>query len=317
MSKKSNKWTKSQKITTAVITGVILLSSFFITYARDLNIDFLPSWRQIHAYLGLQGEQVSLESYPFSVHFIDVGQGDCSLIVSGENAVLIDGGERENSEEILSYIYDLGLKKLDCIVATHPHSDHIGGLIGVLEKFPVEEVLLPRLSESNTPTTRVYEDLLNGILQSGAKVFAAKPGDKYEYGEIKYTVLAPFSQDSNLNNMSVVLRMEYEDTSFLFTGDAESRLEYSVLDSGADIQSDVLKVAHHGSNTSSEQVFLKEVKAKYAVISCGLNNSYGHPHDEVVSRLRSVGSSIYRTDKSGNIVFALNEEGIAVFLENE
>lgn len=318
MAKRGKFMKKAQKTTAAIFAAVLLIVSFLITYARQLDLPFdLPAWKQIHAVLGLNDEFSALEDYPVSVHFLDVGQGDSTLILSGDNAVLIDGGEREQSDAILAYLHDLGVKKLDCVVATHPHSDHIGGLVGVLEEIPVATVLLPRLSEENTPTTRVYEDLLRAISASGAKVFAAVPGDEYNYGLIQYTVLSPAVQDGNLNNMSVVLRMEYEKVSFLFMGDAEKTAEYKILESEMPLAAEVIKLGHHGSSTSSGEVFLERVNPQYAVISCGKNNTYGHPHDEILKRCSALGVPIYRTDENGNIVFGVNENGIAVTLQTE
>ena len=265
------------------------------------------SWERIHSCFGL-AEEVAEYDYPFNVHFLDVGQGDSSLIVSGENAVLIDGSERDYGARIVDYLYAQGVEKLDCVVATHPHADHIGGLIEVLKNFDVDNVLMPKLSEANIPTTKVYEDFLNAVRESGAKVFAAVPLDEYAYGEIKFTVFAPVAEDENLNNMSVVLRAEYGGTSFLFTGDAEKGSENLMLEKGYDISSTVIKIGHHGSNTSSSGVFMSRVSPSYAVISCGEGNSYGHPHREILSLLSSRDIEYFRTDTGGDIVFGVDSE---------
>lgn len=301
----------------AVLLALVLAASALITYGRELNLPFsVPTWKQVFAFFDLAPDYNAFR-HSLDVYFIDVGQGDCTLIVCGENAVLIDGGERSESDNILEYLYELKIDKLDCVVATHPHSDHIGGLIKVLEKIEVSNVLMPRLTEENIPTTQVYADFLEAVTASGAKVYAAAPGDEYFYGGIALNVLAPNTEGRSLNNMSVVLKMEYMGVSFLFMGDAENESENEILSLDYDIAADVIKAGHHGSSSSSGEYFIRKVDPSYAVISCKAGNSYGHPHREVLTLFDTLGITVYRTDVHGDIIFGVDEEGLSIKLKND
>ncbi|MBQ2812695.1 MAG: MBL fold metallo-hydrolase, partial [Clostridia bacterium] len=177
----------------------------------------------------------------FSVHFIDVGQGDCTLIKTPDGNMLIDADENGYETTVLEYLEAQGVDSLKYFVATHPHSDHIGGAAEVIEAVTVENVIMPKLSKSNTPTTATYEKMLNAIKNSSAKVISAKPGSEYSFGGAEFTVLAPFEQDENLNNMSVVLKLTYKGYSFMLSGDAEKEVESQILKAGYDISADVYK----------------------------------------------------------------------------
>ena len=245
----------------------------------------------------------------FSVHFIDVGQGDCELILDHGKVMLIDAGEADEAYTVISYLRRQKVETIDYLVATHPHSDHIGALPAVIRAFAVKNVILPRLSQENTPTTYYYEQLLTAVKNSGARVIAAKPGAAYALGEGRFTVLAPMKQDEELNNMSVVLRLTYLEKGFLFTGDAEAPVEEQLLASHADLSCDVLKLGHHGSATSNTEPFLTAASPQYAVAECGYQNSYGHPHRETVALCRALGIELLRTDKHGDVVFYVDEDG--------
>ncbi len=257
-------------------------------------------------------QQEQLDYGAFSVHFIDVGQGDCTLIKTDMGNMLIDAGENGQENTVIGYLDKHGITELEYFVATHPHSDHIGGAAEVMEHVKVKNVIMPKLSAINTPTTQTYENMLKTIKQSGAKVIAAAPGKNYSFGDVAFTVLAPFSQDENLNNMSVSLRLSYNDYNFMFTGDAEKEVEKQILNSGADISADVYKLAHHGSSTSNTLKFLKAISPEYAVISCSSDNKYGHPHDEIIESLDQLGIDYYSTYKSGNIIFSVDETGLNI-----
>jgi len=246
-----------------------------------------------------------------AVHFIDVGQGDCELIEANGHYLLIDGGERGSGDRVIKYLRKQGVETLDYVVATHPHSDHMGGLAyGVLEAFPVGTVIAPRFSPENTPTTQTYEkflDAVTALVADGAKAEYAKPGKSYPLGEASFTILGPLCEDGkNYNNDSVIVRVEVQNSAALFMGDAEKSVEAALVQEyGAGLGAGLLKAGHHGSKTSSNEDFLRAVMPKDIVISCGVGNSYGHPSPEVLERCKALGIRVSRTDIDGTIVIYL------------
>ena len=256
-------------------------------------------------------------SKPVSVHFIDVGQGECSLIQTEFGNILIDAGERPYGPKVVAYLRGRGVQKLDYVIATHPHSDHIGGLPEVLESFEVTNIILPRLTEENMQTTQTYELLLKAIRDSGVKAIAAVPDGVYTLGEVTLHILGPISQTTNMNNMSVISRVTYQKTAFLFTGDAETPVEKELLANGGDLAAAVLSAGHHGSKTSSTEDFLAAVQPKLAIISCGRGNSYGHPDKAALDRLAAIGAQVLRTDICGTIVVGSDGETLYLHYENQ
>lgn len=238
------------------------------------------------------------------VHFIDVGQGDCQLIISDDGStMLIDGGEVEYGAVVVSYLNSIGIGHLDYIIGSHPHSDHIGGLIDVIASdITVDAVIMPQVADEYTPTTRTYEDLLLAIVDEGCSLYIAKTDEIPLGSGTVYNYMTDYSDD-NMNNYSVATKFVFGNRSFLFTGDAETEIERELIRLGYDVDADVYKVAHHGSSTSSNREFLNAISPDYCVIEVGADNSYGHPHKEIVQRLKSYTDTILRTDLNGNIVF--------------
>ena len=248
-----------------------------------------------------------------SVHFIDVGQAECILIKTPGKIILIDAGDVGCDKDIKNYLYTVGIRNIDIFITTHPHADHIGSAAEIIEAFPTGEVIMPEIPEEYLPSTSLFEDFLLALRKNGCKVSYAKPGTVFEFGEAKFEILAPSgNMGDNLNNYSVCTKFTYGETSFLFTGDAESSAEKVLIDSGADISCTVLSAGHHGSTTSNSKRFLDFADPQYAVISCGYDNDYGHPHKEVLSAFKKRGVKYYRTDFESHIVFYTDGKTITV-----
>ena len=235
------------------------------------------------------------------VHYIDVGQGDCIFIeLPNSETMLIDAGEYDEVDGVVTYIHSKGYDTIDYVIATHPHSDHIGGMKTIFDNFNVKNAYLsPAIS-----TTKIYERMLEAIQNSNAKAHKAFAGTEIiSENNLSAVVVAPATDNpddyiDNLNNSSVVLKLTYGETSFLFTGDAEKAEEDAIR---TNIKCDVLKIGHHGSRTSTSANFLKKVEPKYAIISVGEGNEYGHPTEEVLKRLKERNIEVYRTDLMGTI----------------
>ena len=299
-----------------LIAAAAVAFSGIITFGDELGLN-TPNWEQIKASVGAQ-DQANLTALPVNVFYIDVGQGDCELTHTPSGNILIDAGESlpENAAKIISFAKQLEIEKFDCVIATHPHSDHIGSMADVLEKIPADQIIMPELPEEETPTTRVYENLLDTITRLEIPVLPAVPGEQYEIAGVALEILAPLEEDENLNNMSVVVKMRYQDASFLFDGDAESGAERAMLASGEDLRADILKVGHHGSRTSSTKDYLEAVQPEIAVISCGEGNSYGHPHQQTLDKFNALGIRSFRTDVNGTITIGTDGNTYEVITEH-
>lgn len=234
----------------------------------------------------------------FEVHFIDVGQGDAALVLCDAEAMLIDGGKPQASSIIYTYLKKLNIEKLNYIVCSHADDDHIGGLSAPLAKMTVENILAPE-----TPAdTRAYRSITEKAAEQEITIRHPKCGESMDFASSKINFYGPVTESADdRNNGSIVMKVIYGETSFLFTGDAERIEEQQILDAGYDISATVLKVGHHGSKNSATYPFLREVMPKYAVISVG-KNSYGHPTEDTLSRLRDADVKVYRTDMQGDII---------------
>lgn len=270
--------------------------------------DLLPEesgdWQQSRETVAALPEFSGSDGY-LRVHFIDVGQGDSILIQAGEHAMLVDAGTNESGGTVTDYLHSLNLTKLDYLIGTHPHEDHIGGLDDVILSFDIGTVIMPDVSH----TTRTYEDVLDALLEKDLTVSSPQPGEAFSLGDASFTILSPSAEIAaeaqevgDLNNLSVGIRLVYDSTAFVLCGDAESVSEEAMVQSGLPLKADVLKAGHHGSSTSTCGSFLDAVDPDYAVISCGKDNSYGHPHQETLDRLHAAGVSVFRTDEQGTVI---------------
>ena len=247
-----------------------------------------------------------------TVHFIDVGQADSMLIECGNAYALIDAGYPESGEIIVDYLAQLGVQRLNLVVGTHPHGDHIGGMPTVLNSYPADNIWF-----SAIPYTNAYvNDFLYAANKHGG-IQQPQPGQTFALGSATITVLGPVHTNyEDVNDISLVLMVQFGEKRFLFTGDMEQIAETDLVNSGADLRADVLKVGHHGSYSSTGYLFLRTVAPTFAVITCGRANEYGHPHSEPMSRLRDAEVTIFRTDKMYNIVVTTDGENISFTWDN-
>lgn len=234
------------------------------------------------------------------VHFIDVGQADCTLLKVGDCDILIDGGNVADGAVVADYLARQGVDDLELVISTHAHEDHAGGLTYVLKKYIAEEVWAAAAYYSSN----AYTNFVTAVENQGLPLTIPSLGDTFTYGDLTLTVLGPVEEYDNTNNTSIVVMAQYGGKRFLFTGDMETDAEADLIASGADLHADVLKVGHHGSYTASSTAFLDAVGAQYGVIHVGTDNDYGHPHTEAMNRLLGANLALYRTDLMGNIVIA-------------
>ena len=247
-----------------------------------------------------------------TVHFIDVGQGCATLIQSGTQGILVDAGEKVYADRVIGYLHRCGIRELPFVVASHPHADHIGALPAVMQAFATGAVILPRLAKENIPATFCYEELLQTMQSEKIKAIAAKAQKQYTLPNVTMTVLGPLAQDSNLNNMSVVCSVRAFNTLFLLTADAEIAAQERLVAAGSDLRCDVLQSPHHGSDNALCPAFLDAAQPQAAVISCGAENDYGHPHQPVLDAYNLRGMQVYRTDKQSHVIVSCYADGYRV-----
>lgn len=251
----------------------------------------------------LFGVSALAEEPCLTVYFLDVGQADSAIIICDDKVLMIDGGNAADSQFIYSMLRNtLDIQTIDYMIASHPHEDHVGGLAAALNACFVGVLYTP---ETDYPS-KAWNNVLKYAEAQGTPVVIPMPGDTFEAGSAKVDILGPMWFSNNTNNMSLIVRITYGNVTFLFTGDAEREEEQDLVEADVPLQADVLKVSHHGSNSSSGDVFLGAVKPRYAVVSVGADNQYGHPAEEVLGRLIDAGAEIYRTDLQGTIICKTN-----------
>jgi beta-lactamase superfamily II metal-dependent hydrolase len=281
-----------KSLTSLIFIFVAVVVAVFVKVGESDNSVTTASSTQLEA---------SSSNDKLIVHYLDVGQGDSEFIeLPNGECMLIDASISEYGDDIVESIEGYGYSKIDYLVATHPHADHIGGMAEVINNFDIGEIYMTKA----TSTSKTFENLLTTISDKGLQISTAKAGvTVYSSSELQIDMLAPIDDEySETNNYSAVIKISYGKNSFLFTGDAEELVEDELLESNYSVlDCDVLKVGHHGSSSSSSVNFLDAVSPTYAVISCGVDNSYGHPHSETLTKLSNCGAQVYRTDLEGTI----------------
>ncbi len=258
----------------------------------------------------LSGVNSGFDTEQDFVRVIDVGQGDCSLIYSNGYSALIDTGTPEAANDVCAQLSECNIKEIDVLIITHLHDDHSGGVGKIAEIFDIKNVILPEISIESEGLTSA-ELIVNRVTESGGGVFTAKPGMNFGLGEFEITVLAAYDNMKDENNRSIISMAKIGDKKFMFTGDAEAKVEKELLNEGLDLSCDVFNAGHHGSSTSNTYEFLKAMKPEYVAISAGRDNSYGHPHKEALAIFERVGADIFRTDYDGDITFYVNNGRIS------
>lgn len=251
------------------------------------------------------------------VKMLDVGQGDSILVMTKNKTLLIDAGVNGcGTDVVIDYMKQYGRKTLDYVIATHPHADHIGGLDEVIDYADsVGCVYMPQLPEQLVPTTAAYRKLLESIMNTDADVISPEPGEEFQMDGATLTFLGPVDEYDDLNDWSLVVRLDYGENSFLFTGDCRKGAFKDIIKEGWDVDVDVVKAAHHGAYNATDKKVFEAMSPEYMLISCGIDNSYGHPHREVVDILTDSGIDYYRTDYNGTITVTSDGKTLSVEVE--
>ncbi len=295
--------TKIKLSSIANIFFVIIIFLLCILYAINESV-----FDRMFCATGLNNKsQVKSE---FSVHFIDVGQGDCSLIKCGDINILIDTGDLVYSRKVIKYLKSQNVDKINYMIISHPHSDHVGGLEKISQDIDIDTIYMLNINKDKVPNDVDYYNINKIISQNKFNIINPVTEQKLKVNNAELTFYVPTYNSENLNNSSIVTMVSYKDAKFLFTGDIEKASEKELLKNKYDLKADVLKVAHHGSNSSSTDEFLKAVNPQFCIISCGNDNSFTHPSDNVIKRLSVYTSNIFRTDLLFDIVFESDNSGM-------
>ena len=294
-----SKKTKNKLMKFLLIIVIAICTYLYETYFEEPTANPEIEYRQ--------EETVKIDPNNLIIHFVDVGQGDCILISKNNEHVLIDAGNNEDGPLLVEYFKELGIKKFKYVIGTHAHEDHIGGIDNVINNFELGHYYMPDV----ITTTKTFEDVLDALLAKKKAFETPNIGDKFKLSDTEFEVLYLGDDKSDLNNTSIVLKLTYKNTTYLFMGDATSTVERILINEGKDLKSDVLKVGHHGSQYSSSAAFLKQVSPRYAVIQVGQDNDYGHPKQVTIDKLEKLKTLTYRTDKHGTIILTSDGDNIS------
>lgn len=285
---------KNKNTKKIIILIILVLSYVYTTFLNNepINNTQTTNERKI--------EETITTKDDLTVYFIDVGQADSILLENKGHYMLIDAGNNEDGPKLVNYFNELGIKEFDYVVGTHAHEDHIGGMDDIIKNFKIDNFYMP----DAVTTTKTFEDVLDALEEKNVVFQTPQINQEFNLQDTTITTLSVTSDEKNLNDTSIVLKAKHGTNTFLFMGDASTKIEKNLLNEN--IKSDVLKVGHHGSRYSTSLAFLKKVSPEYAVISVGENNTYKHPHEEILKRLEEQNIKIYRTDKQGTIIAKSN-----------
>lgn len=286
------------------ILGIIIL-----VIASLLGVEIFPQESNNNSNESTVEQQQTVEG-ELQVHMIDVGQADCFLLIQGDQTALVDCGTRSTGEDAIAYLKEIGVTKLDYVFGTHPHDDHMGGMYDVITTLDVGTIVIPKV-KSGDVTSNWYQKLMKEIKDGEYEVKYVNVGDIYELGEADMKVIGPINDpDGELNNYSTVMKVSFGEMDMIMTGDAEKEVERDILESGENINAEILKVGHHGSDTSSCEEFVDAISPEYALISCELGNKYEHPTEITMKVLKERDIEVYRTDESGTVVVTITTDDV-------
>ncbi len=303
--RKLKKWQQLAVVMIALIMTVMAAN-------ESLSEPILPTWDELFYKASLRGSEGTVPEGELQITVIDVGNADAILVQSEQQAMLIDAGERGDGDDVLEALEKNGVTALDHVIATHADSDHIGGMKTVLDGIPVKNYIMSFMPEGYTPTTNTYIHLLETIDELGIPLTEAQVGASFMLGEARVDILGPVRGFKENNDQSVICKITFGEKKFLFMGDAETDAEETLLATTTDLSADVIKVGHHGSDTSTSERLLDRVKPSVALITCGAGNAYGHPHEELLLRLLRRDISLYRCDVNGTITLRSNGKTLEV-----
>lgn len=291
-----------KKVMPVIILSLVLVLSHKIIFSNSLYI------YRIDEYNSGLGNHEDLK-----IHFINVGQADCILIQQGNNTMIIDAGNDEDSDVVLKYIKEQNISKFDYVIGTHAHKDHIGSIDNVIRTYDIDNVFFPK----QVHNTDVFKSFIKSVDSKNIQLYHPNVGEIFDLGNARFEIMAPNSSSyKESNDYSIVIKLTYKDNTFLFTGDAELVSENEMLANNLDISADLIKIGHHGGNTSTSKLFLDKVNPKYAVIT-SISNNYGYPSYKVMHRLKKANIQIYRTNEYGNILVTSDGTNITLYTNNE
>ncbi len=293
-----------------IFVVLILALAVVLSYGDIKNL----SWKDFFDKVGVSDNTTKNYDSDMSVHFLDVGKADCAYIECDDHSILIDAADKEPTDTVVEYLKRREVTKLDLVIASHPHRDHIGQMDKVIKEFEINRFIEPDIPKDIIPTSVTYENMLKALIKKNVNIKVASPGESFDIGDMKVEIFGPISKHENINNNSVITKITYGSVSFLFMGDAEKSEESDLINSEYNLNSTVLKIGHHGSNTSSTYKFLGKVNPDYAVISVGPDKS-NLPKEKVLERIKKFCGNIYRTDESGTVIFLTDGKEIKVKTE--